>query len=424
MAIIGRGSKSLRKKDVQESKQIALGFKKLVFAHEASAGDTTINLGSLSAPSEMTGFTNPSSAELASANLFFFRKNLTLVSSLRGTLVDYLSYDVTNSTNITLKFDAEEGEIFVGTVDANPRTGLNLVAGSPIIATGTLTKGTTGFNVGTPFKTGEFPLQQIGEVVVYVDGVQQFRNTGNSSSTLDGNYYEVESGGGLGTIIRFNTADPTNDRSVMVHSIGVVAEKPDGSQKAEIENIAGQVDQMVPTLAALAGVPETVFQAAPNNVDLKQFGDRVLELEKLFNADVPIVTPWASYTPTFQGFGTPTGVQFLWRRNGESIEIQGRWITGTVTAVEAQVSLPNSYAVSSTYTSRQLVGLLESSNTAHDNFNVNIAPGDTFLNFGRDTVAAATANTIFNSSETEHIFCTVKIEGWDATQTLREQLGL
>jgi hypothetical protein len=37
---------------------------------------------------------------------------------------------------------------------------------------------------------------------------------------------------------------------------------------------------MIPTLADVAGVPETEFQSAPNNVDLKQFGDKLAQLEQ------------------------------------------------------------------------------------------------------------------------------------------------
>lgn len=56
-------------------------------------------------------------------------------------------------------------------------------------------------------------------------------------------------------------------------------EKPQASQLAEIERLQGQLDAIVTTVADLAGVPETDFRAAPNNVDLKVFGDRVLALE-------------------------------------------------------------------------------------------------------------------------------------------------
>jgi hypothetical protein len=61
-------------------------------------------------------------------------------------------------------------------------------------------------------------------------------------------------------------------------SLGVVAEKPNESQLQELERLQGQIDAMVPTLAALAGVPESDFQSAgANNIDLKAFGNQVVQ---------------------------------------------------------------------------------------------------------------------------------------------------
>lgn len=58
-----------------------------------------------------------------------------------------------------------------------------------------------------------------------------------------------------------------------------------------------------------------------------------------------IITDWQAYSPqpTLVGFGTPTGVAFEWRRNGDSIDIRGKFTAGTSTAVEARIPLPNGY---------------------------------------------------------------------------------
>jgi hypothetical protein len=50
----------------------------------------------------------------------------------------------------------------------------------------------------------------------------------------------------------------------------------------------------------------------------------------------------AAYTPTFTGFGTPTNVNFTWCRAGNRIKVMGKFTSGTTTAVEARISLPNS----------------------------------------------------------------------------------
>jgi hypothetical protein len=57
--------------------------------------------------------------------------------------------------------------------------------------------------------------------------------------------------------------------------------------------------------------------------------------------NVPVVTAWQSYTPTFDGFGTPTAVSALWRRIGDSIEVSCNFTSGTPTSAVATVSLPS-----------------------------------------------------------------------------------
>jgi hypothetical protein len=279
MSVLGKSSLSIRKQDVREQKNLAVGFKKLTFAHKATLNDTSISLSSLTIPTEMSslGFTNPTSGELLAAQLQFYRKNLTLVSSIRGPLMDYLSYDVASSSTINFNgFAAADGEIFIGTIDYNARNGFPLVDAAPLVSTGTLAVGVTDFNVGQLFEINKYSSQQVGAVSVFRNGLQQFRNSNNSSVTLDGNYYEVNNGSGSGQIIRFNSAPSGDADSILVVSNGLLAYNPDGSALQQIETLGGQIDAMIPTLAALSGQPQSNFQTAPNNTDLKSFGDTVI----------------------------------------------------------------------------------------------------------------------------------------------------
>lgn len=305
MSITGKGLLSLRRKDIKEQKSIATGFKKIQFAHKATAGATGFNLASLTLPSEMVGFTNPSPAELAEAQLFFYRKNLTLVSSLRGVLMDYLSYNVNSSQITFIGFTAEEGEIFTGIIDHNARTGVNMVDAAPLVATGDLAIGATDFNVGQLFEINKYSSSQVGAVIVYRNGVQQFRNTGNSSTVLDGNYYEVNNGSGTGQVIRFNTAPTSQTDSILVVSNGLMAYNPDGSALQMIENLSGKIDSMVPTLAAVAGVPESTFGGI-SNVDLKSFGDSFLNYKTSNDAAVSGIKTGTKDAREFRS-GAPSG---------------------------------------------------------------------------------------------------------------------
>lgn len=51
-------------------------------------------------------------------------------------------------------------------------------------------------------------------------------------------------------------------------------------------------------------------------------------------------TPWAAYTPTLTGFGTTTNASFIWRRNGNNLEVNGSFTTGTPSGTH-EVTLPS-----------------------------------------------------------------------------------
>lgn len=53
------------------------------------------------------------------------------------------------------------------------------------------------------------------------------------------------------------------------------------------------------------------------------------------------ISPWTAYTPTITSFGTPTGVNFTWRRVSDAFEIQGYFTAGTIpAATPGGISLP------------------------------------------------------------------------------------
>jgi hypothetical protein len=310
MSLTSKSTLSLKKRDVQQQRQAGTAYRRLVFAHKANAGETGINFTALVQPSEMAalGFVNPNAGDILAANILFYKKNLTIISSARGVLMQDLSYTVPTSSRIEFQgFTALQDEIFTCILETGVRDGLTMVDASPIVATGELAVGATDFNVGTPFEVNKYDAQQIGAVLVFRNGQIQFRNPGNG--TTGGNYQEVNNGSGLGTVIRFNTAPSAQSDNIVVWG-HLMAERPDGSMMAAIESLAGQIDQMIPTLAAVAGVPETTFQGAPNNQDLKAFGDTVLSQ----GARITSLEKAPQISVLTSGSGTyvvPTGTRYL-----------------------------------------------------------------------------------------------------------------
>lgn len=274
-SIHGKTELSLRrKKSNTPASQTPTISSDLKFAHQLNAGETTIPLDALVLPTQMPAFVNPSATEIANANVKANASNLILVSSLKGTLMCDLSYKVISNTQINLEFEAEANEIIIGHFRATRGTD-QLLEGRLWSVSGTLTAGDTDFALGQSFKTNANSNYQIGEVIVFVDGVQQYRNVDNATAApaADGNYEEVDAGG-VFNLIRFNDVYPV-DVAVTVVPSSYIVTTSDLALQPQLDALAGQVDQMIPTLAAIAGVPETEFQGQPNNVDLKSFGDKV-----------------------------------------------------------------------------------------------------------------------------------------------------
>lgn len=453
MSLTSKSTLSLKKKDVQQQKKAGTAYRRLVFAHKASAGETGVTFTSLVQPSEMAalGFTNPSSSDILAANILFYKKNLTVISSARGVLMQDLSYTIPTSSRIEFQgFTSLDGEIFTCLLETGVRDGLNIVDASPIIATGELAIGATDFNVGVPFEVNKYSAQQVGAVLVFRDGVVQFRNPSNG--TTGGNYQEVDNGG-LATLIRFNDA-PVSEASQIVVWGNLMSERPDGSMMAAIESIAGQLDQMIPTLAALAGVPTTTFQAQPNNQDLKAFGDKVQALEGILDLEIPNLTATQTYVPTITSTGTPptkgttTYDVARWSQNGEYLEWEYDYLqpgaTGSNGTGTYKIPLPVGLTIDTTLYPIQTVGAVErfvgqgvigdatnfANSTQHcylyvisaTEFGVMIRDG---LVTANSPWVAGTTNCTFALDALRFSFkARVKISGWTATQTVREALGL
>jgi hypothetical protein len=106
----------------------------------------------------------------------------------------------------------------------------------------------------------------------------------------------------------------------------------------------------IPTNCASLSYTVTALQEA--GLPESYVDDVVIELANVSlletSVTVPNLTAWQGYTPTFQGFGTPTAVEFEWRQVGENVEVRGKFTSGTSTAVEARVGLPNGYTSAAT----------------------------------------------------------------------------
>lgn len=82
-----------------------------------------------------------------------------------------------------------------------------------------------------------------------------------------------------------------------------------------------------------------------------------------------ITTPWSnSLTWTVNGYGTNTSQNIYWRRVGDTMEVRGSWVNGTVAASTAYIQLPSAYTIDTnklpSNSSGTVVGILEQMNTS------------------------------------------------------------
>ncbi len=102
-----------------------------------------------------------------------------------------------------------------------------------------------------------------------------------------------------------------------------------------------------------------------------------------------IVTDWVSYTPTISNFGTVSSVQFEYRRNGDSLDIRGKFVSGTPAAAEAQIGLPPGFtsATTSKIPSIKAAGLFGASSSLTNYHMLMIEPSVTYFTVGLQSVA-------------------------------------
>lgn len=123
-----------------------------------------------------------------------------------------------------------------------------------------------------------------------------------------------------------------------------------------------------------------------------------------------------SYTPGTNGFGTISGVNVYYLRDGKFLNIYGDFVTGTTTADEARIDLPTNLTISTNipeYTSP--FGCLVINSARVQKYPIMATASDTYFNMATDDNSAsnnlrspATANLI-GSSEDVSFYCRLPI---------------
>lgn len=146
-----------------------------------------------------------------------------------------------------------------------------------------------------------------------------------------------------------------------------------------------------------------------------------------------IIADWVTYTPVTSSFGTISSEHFYYRRVGDSIEVSGKFTSGTIAGTEAQVGLPPGLTVVSNITTVKVAGtwFRGGSNTSSGG-SMLITGGDSFVNFSASAIfsgvagnplAIANGNGMIGSGQQIAFIATIPIQGWSSQSQSSEDFG-
>lgn len=140
-------------------------------------------------------------------------------------------------------------------------------------------------------------------------------------------------------------------------------------------------------------------------------------------SSIPSISPWKTYNPTTQGFGTVTNMVCQCRQVGSNQEIMCSFTTGTVTAQEAQVALCDG-AVTNVPVTRVVGESVRDIAVASEpkSHTVIVTNGTTYVNFGfkdytnsRAPLTKVNGNTLLVSGNPIAFHASVPVVGYESS---------
>jgi hypothetical protein len=132
---------------------------------------------------------------------------------------------------------------------------------------------------------------------------------------------------------------------------------------------------------------------------------------------------WQSYTPTTQGFGSPTITECKYKRDGDDLLVRCKFTIGTRTGVEARVGFPTGLTSdASKVTTIQICGQMAwgSSTTVH--YHILCESNVNYFTFSYNSNAGLTkvnGNGFLADSSVVSMYARVPISGWSSGLTIR-----
>ena len=127
------------------------------------------------------------------------------------------------------------------------------------------------------------------------------------------------------------------------------------------------------------------------------------------------------FTPVYTGLGTVTTTTATWSRFGKFMRVLIRGTTGTHTAVEANIQLPNGAVLdTAAMSSGNTVGMWKSSITGNDCYVIMGSTNNTLALSGVGVAYSRLNGTGLNNTQTFSFFAEIPILGWSSSQLLSQ----
>lgn len=139
--------------------------------------------------------------------------------------------------------------------------------------------------------------------------------------------------------------------------------------------------------------------------------------------DRKIPSEWKSFTPSIvASFGTISNVALFCRRVGDTIEIKGRFTTGTTASSEARLGFPlgiTSAGIEKIDATLEYAGYVSRGAVASSTHEVYIEPAVTYFTFGLNNVSQAgliklNGNAMYGNFEDISLKASAAINGWNS----------
>ena len=300
-----------------------------------------------------------------------------------------------NGTPIGAAAALTDGHVFVGNVSNQP---------VDVAMTGDVTISDTGVTTLGALKVGNAQIATLAAIALT-----------KLASTSPYFWYVANSAGVLSPI------GVTASRAVITDANGLPsASTVTPTELSYLSGVTSSIQSQLGTYLPLSGgTMSGAISMASNKITSLAAGTNVGDAATFGQLPGPAgtITNWVRYTPSLTGFGTPFGVDFMWRRVGDTLSVKGTFIPGTPTASAATISLPGSLVASITAVSNQYICGSWSNATASlvTEYAIYLAGNDSFVTvaIGNGTfLIPALGNQVSTAGQDFYAGFEVPITGW------------